>query len=609
MAISLISTVCFLLLVHLFFQKKDAFFVLRSAGIFLSFSVLVYYATQLLGFKNNILYYPAIFLAISALIILVKYRTKKNLEFLFLNRSDFDWKSIFILIGAFSLVAIACLSYYCWQIVTPQYLSADAPFHFRNARLAMEINGPVVDPVYAAFFTTSTIFLFKSLSVESVLRYFQIYNIAVFSLLSIYFFFLINRSFPIKSKPILILAFFATVFGFFYNLFVMGFFPQMMGLLFLLLFFDLYAMLEKKWHGILLLFSVALAVFVSYVYWFPLIIIFLFLDYLNKTMHSKKVWHVTRNALFFGAIFLLIVLAKYKALSKVALVEGETYKVILSNFVLLSPFFLYGIYLSLKSTLHDSYKGTLIFFSSLIFSTLLGISYALEKTSSYTFLKSIYLTGPLIFYASLYALDILLGKLRSSTVRRILAFSFAIFSFAFLLSPLYTGKSDSQNLYDMQKLETQLNSSFDKASIWDIHKKPFDIFFFNLEISLHRNSPLLESLNFVNKDEIGFLRGLPKHLPDGISELNIVANRKNSYWFLVLTGIWNSSANDPESFDDKGVDYDDWLKNHKQPYLIILDSQTARKWLWLNQGKFKWEDFDIIFQNGQNYLLKLKETN
>jgi len=416
------------------------------------------------------------------------------------------------------------------------------------------------------------------------------------------------------------LAFFATVFGFFYNLFIMGFFPQMTGLLFLLLFFDLYATLEKKWPGILLLSSVALAILLSYVYWFPLIIIFLFLDYLNHTIHSGKFWHVAKKTLFIGAIFLVIVLAKYKALSMVALVEGETYKVILSNFVLLLPLFLYGIYLSLKSTLHDTYKGTLIFFSSLIFSTLLGISYALEKTSSYTFLKSIYLTGALIFYVSLYALDILLGKFKSSMVRGLLAFSFAIFSFAFLLSPLYTGKSDSKKLNDMQKLETQMNSSFEKASIWDIRKKPFDIFFFNFEISLHRNSPLLESLNFVNKDEIVFLRGLPKYLPDGIREsnpsygviskggtLNIVANRKNTYWFFVLTGIWNPSADDHEFFDDKGVDYGDWLKNHKQPYLIILDSQTARKWLWLNQGKFKWEDFDIIYQNGQNYLLKLKE--
>lgn len=613
--------ISFILLCHLSFKEKDAFFVFRCFGLIILVSVLTYTIIQLFKVQNNIWYYTIFMFAAAGIIGFLKYKKERNFDFIHLKKEDVDWKSLLKLLPLFLFIWAVSLAYYRGNLLLPRYTSIDASLHFLHIRLITESMDLLSDAVFAAYFLFQKLFLYKSLETDAVLKNFQIYNIALYSFLSLYFWYLIRKTFEIKNVILSLGAFLLIALGFFFNLFITGFLTQSLGLFLLFFFLDLYPQISKNLGGKFVLVLIAYVILLCYIFWIPVLALTLLLNWLNIFFQSKN----KKRYLFYLIPLLLagvFIVFRYRGLMSVAVDEGETYRPFVSNFLLFTPFFAYGIYLSYRKWRTDNDLAANWFFASLLFSFLLFVAYFSGYASSYTFAKSFYLIGPIIYFLSFYSIGFFLQKRKISLSVPI---SITILGLVLIpiVFPLAAAYMTPVTLANIQTLEAKLDYSQKKQSMFDLRLRPMDIFYFNTQIAMKLDSNLMETFPYWDGDKIKFLQGLEKHLPQdyadkyrynhnrnrALTQMMIVSDFKSSKWFVSLTGIWNIAAADPAVLADKVFDYDQWRANHDSPYLIILDGQTANKWLWLNQDKFKMRDFKVLYKQGNNYLLKLKENN
>jgi hypothetical protein len=602
------------------FRKKDAFFVFRCFGLIVLVSVLTYTIIQLFKVPNNIWYYSAFMFAAAGIIGAIKYKKEKTFDFIYLKKEDVDWKSLMKLLPLFLFIWTVSLAYYRGNLSLPRYTSIDAPLHFLNIRLITESLDRLSDAVFASYFTFQKLFLYKSIETGIVLKNFQIYNIALYSFLSLYFWYLIRKTFEIKNIILSLSAFLLITLGFFFNLFITGFLTQSIGFFMLLFFLDLYPQISKNWGGKFVLALIAYTILLCYIFWIPVLALTLAFGWLNIFLKSKN---KKRYLLYLIPLLLAggFIVFQYRSLMNVAIDEGETYRPFVSNFLLFTPFFAYGLYLSYRKWRADNDLVTNWIFASLLFSLLLFVAYASGYASSYTFAKSFYLIGPIIYFLSFYSIGFFLQKRKLPLSVPISAAILALV-LAPIVLPLAAAYATPVNLENIQTLEAKLDYSQSKKSMFDIRLKPMDIFYFNTQIAVKLDFNLMETFPYWSEDKIKFLNGLEKHLPKeyadkygydhnvnrALTQMMIVSDFKSSKWFVSLTGIWNIAAADPAVLADKVFDLDQWKANHENPYLIILDGQTANKWLWLNQDKFKMRDFKVLYKQGNNYFLKLKEN-
>jgi hypothetical protein len=386
----------------------------------------------------------------------------------------------------------------------------------------------------------------------------------------------------------------------------------------LIFFLDLYPELKKSLVGKFILILIAYVILLCYIFWIPVLALTLLLGWLNIFFQSKN---KKRYLLYLVPLLLAggLIAYRYRSLMTVAIDEGETYRPFVSNFLLFAPFFAYGLYLSYKKWKTDNDLAANWVFASLLFSFLLFVAYVSGYASSYTFAKSFYLIGPIIYFLSFYSIGFFLQKKKKSLSIPISAVILALV-LASIVLPLGAAYITPVKLENLQTLETKLDYSQSKKSMFDFRLRPMDIFYFNTQIAMKLDSNLMETFPFWDEDKIQFIKGLEKHLPKdytnkygynhninrALTQMMIVSDFKSSKWFVSLTGIWNIAAADPAVLADKVFDLDQWKANHENPYLIILDTQTATKWLWLNQDKFKMQDFKVIYKEGNNYFLKLR---
>lgn len=619
--IFLFATLIFLWLA---IPKKDEFFIFRAIGIFFSFSILIYSILQFFGLKNNLLVYiiSFIFLAATLAIFNRKYRSYKSLFF------GFDSKKILLSVVLLVFVSGTGLLYFRGQLLAPRYQSMDASTHFKKVRLILESNDTAADPVYASVFASSKAFFYKKTDIKSILRDFQLFNLFLFSLLSVYFFLIFKKFLPIKSPVLNALVFLLLTFGFFFNLFVMGFLPQAVGLFLLFFFFDLYANVRNENIGKAFIALSMISVFFAYTYWFPIILFFFGFEWLKFFLLSKN----RRKNLAFSAVFLLVAVfillvvpetrSKLQALAKMAMVEGETYKAILSNLIYLLPLFIPALFYLAKKRFLDAHAFVSFYFSAVIFSVALFSTYIFNLSSSYTFTKSFYLTGPVVVAVSIFFLGILLERVKNNLLKFSVTFFVASGILAFIFYPFLDSRFNPKSFEEIQALEKKLNFSLDRKSVFSLEPRPLDIYFFNLEVFLNQDNFRMEYSGALNRTKMNFIEKIQNYLPPDYQKnyaydkapknemkLYVVADLRTSYWFFELTRIWNPALNDPQTFQEIVFDYDAWKESPDPKYLVIFETQTAQKWLWLNQENFRWEDFDILCQSGQNYLLKLKEKS
>lgn len=626
----------FLLFSHLAFKKKDALFVFRSLGLFLSISIVYYYIYRLwetipsvinpnksYTAAPEIIDFILLFLFLSGIIIFVRFVQEKNLSFLIPQRSDFKVKELAVLLVLLSIPWLISLVHFNYTFQTPNYVSIDAPLHFSKFRKTLEhaYDSNDVSGATLSAYVLTHLFLPNPSSTDRALLDFQLANTLMFSLISMYFLTLSFQKFKIRPLFFAGLAYLLIVFGYFFNLMIMGFVSQMFGLFLLLFFLDLFPQHSKRWSGIILLILIAEAQLQTYsYYWLAVTAIFLILAGIKKIIFWPK-----GKLLLAAAAPLILVVAgfiyfKTSLLSGVLAMansSGEMYKVVAGNFLIFSPLIIIGISLAIANWHNDKSEFSTMFFAALIFSLLSAAAFWGGFFSSYTFTKSFYLTGPFLFFYSVYALAWLWKKAENPPVARgiiLLAVASILVLIAF---PIIKKDADPNDTF------LKLVSSEVDENIWNPRQRPLDVFRFNSLVFRNKSNRIENFISF-DRDKLEFLRGLKPHLPDRYQSyyayydpisiekehrITMVADFKTSYWVFSLTKIWNRANDNMAEHNEKIVNYDGWLGHYQEPYIIILDTQATNRWLWLNGEKFKWEDFTIEYQVGKNYLLKLKQEH
>jgi MFS family permease len=527
----------------------------------------------------------------------------------FFQTGPWDKKQIFWGLLALVLLSVVCGLYFHWDLASPRYFSIDAASHFKGVKSILNEPTSSPPPYYAFFYVFSKMTLLGAGSILNLLKIYQLYYIFFYGVTSIYCLAVFQKLLPVKKKMLQGAALALISLGFLFNLMIMGFLSQLTGLFLLLAFIDIYTLKKKDHRHWFVLALIFLSLGLCYVYWLAPAIIFIAVS----ELYQLSLFPGKKNFLFKSAIILLLGFAAFvfhNAL-KVLNVDGETYKIYLANFLIFSPLIAYGSWRLIKQ-FKDSETASfgLLYVSSLIFGLILYVAYFFDLASSYSFAKSMYLLGPILFYLSIYALDQMALSFKKKYVSGTIAAIFLAVFAAAIFRPFYDYSKFHNTLEEAQAVEADLLGSLDKKNLMNPAFRPLDIFHFNAAFALYPQTYRLENFVTLDRTKIDFIERVAKYLKnknDPSKKLYVVGDLKTSDWFSVLSGINNVNFNDLKNYNSNIMDYSQWQKSHEQPYIVIFETQTAQKWYWVNRDTFHLSDYDIIYQSGQNFLLKLKQ--
>lgn len=581
---------------YLLFSKKDVFFIFRSIGLFFIITVISTPIFKYLSAPLNDKNYTLLFLVLTLLVVAFKYSVHKDFNFLKIKVNSKTNKDLIIFSLFLFITTLSALWYFHWDISLPQYSSVDAAIHFRNSNPLF--SEKILTSSYG-FLSGGTYLIFNSLSelffTNHSLINFQLYNIFIFSIISLYLFFIFKRTFSLNNKILLFLAFLLATYSYVFNIFMMGFVPQATGLFLLLFFIDTYKESNNKWYDIAVSLFALITITSIYIYWIPVAILFILFKNLNWLIDIKE---ANKKKIVLLTIFLIVfayISFKFRGVLSLLDEEGEMYKTFLANFIIFLPFTLFGIYLTLNNWRQKNSSLSTLFLASLSFSCTLYGMHLLGYASEYTFVKSFYLTGPLLFYFSIYALHYFIQNNRTFKTVRLLPIIYLVLIISLAIYPFFQKIKPS-------KREKNLIVSLQIENFWKINIIPMDIFYFNFQtFQTQKNN--LENFIYIDKEKIDFFNNIKSHIPeDQNDKFHIISDFKTSHWMFTMTGIHNENSD----FWGRTMDYDQWRESSNNKYLILLDTAMTNNWIKFNKENFKFEDFDILYQEGENYLLKLK---
>lgn len=506
----------FLLFSHLVFKKKDALFVFRSLGLFLSISIVYYYIYRLgetipsiINPNKSYIAAPEIidfillFLFLSGIIILVRFLQERNLSFLIPKRSDFRAKELAVLLVLLGIPWLVSFVHFNYTYQTPNYVSIDAPLHFSKFRKTLEhaYDSNDVSGATLSAYVLTHLFLPSPSSTDRALLDFQLANILMFSLISVYFLTLSFRKFRIQPLMFAGLAYLLVVFGYFFNLMIMGFVSQMFGLFLLLFFLDLFPRYSKRWLGIVILILIAEAQLQTYsYYWLSVMAIFLTLAAVKKIIlwpKGKLLLATATPLILITAGFIYFKTSLLSGVLSMANSSGEMYKVVSGNFLVFLPFIIIGIFLAAANWYGDKSEFSTMFFAALIFSLLSAAAFLGGFFSSYTFTKSFYLTGPFLFFYSTYALAWLWNKAEKQIIARGFILLTTISILTLIAFPIVKKDADPNDTF------LKLVSSEIDENIWNPRQRPFDVFRFNSLVFRNKSNRIENFISFDSDKQIG----------------------------------------------------------------------------------------------------------
>ena len=613
LSISLIVIILCLAFTHILFKKKDVFFFFRFLGFLISFSILTYSIFYLTHWENHFYYYILFPLGFSAVFLV--FSGEKTFKSLF-QTGPWDKKKIFWSLLSLVLLSVICGLYFHWDLATPRYFSIDAASHFQGVKTILNEPSSSAPPYYAFFYVFLKMIPWDAGNILHILKIYQLYYIFFYCVTSVYCLVIFQKLLPVKKGLLQGAALALISLGFLFNLMIMGFLSQLTGLFLLLAFVDVYTLKEKDRRHWLALALIFLALGLCYVYWIAPAIIFIAVS----EMYQLSLFPGKKNFLFKSTIILLLGLAVFifHNAVKVLNVEGETYKIYLANFLIFLPLIIYGSWRLIKQFKNgETASFSLLYVSSLIFGLILYLAYFSNLASSYSFAKSMYLLGPIFYYLSIYALDQMAASFKKKYLANLVTIIFLAVFGAAVFWPFYSYSKFHNTLEEAQVVEADLLTSLDKENLMNPAFRPLDVFHFNAAFALYPQTYRLENFTTIDRTKLDFIERVTDYLKDegdptrDFSDLNkklyVVGDLKTSDWFSVLSGINNVNFNDLKNYDSRVMDYPQWQKSHDQPYIVIFETQTAQKWYWVNRETFRLSDYAIIYQSGQNFLLRLKQ--
>lgn len=539
--------------------------------------------------------------------ILIGIINKKTLKKMSPRKFKLKINSSIVLLITVITSALLSIVYFKYNFDSPQFISIDGSVHFLLGKFINENNQLLFwkrtlyfrDPETYPFGTSIITSLFsRTLPFINYLKSFQILNAIIFTGLNLYFISLSLQREAISKILIFSLYIPLIIFGFFYNMMAMGFMPQMLGLLLLLFLVDIYDGLIQKWLGVIFISITLTVIFFTYIYWLPVALLFLVFknyDLLKKTKDEKiKFISLLAISLLLSLIYATS-LYEFQILN-FASSDGGTYKIFLLNFVIFIPFICSAIPKIISSLKDKKDSWSSLILSSLLYFTILQVIYAFGKVSQYTLMKSVYLIGPILYYLFVFGLSLITKEITNKKKTLLTAPLILILSLTIYFSFFNVDKSFN--------LSTAPSFFINN---WTLNGRILDIFYLNGQTT---NNPSPDSHKYNLSDEqIDFARKIKKHIPKDFKSNNImvVASPDESLWFYAMTWIWpRVRINGKDSIWDP-ISYHDWLIQHESPLLVLFDTKSTKKWMISND--FILDDYTILYQEGENYLLKLNKEN
>ncbi len=594
-------------------------FFFRAWCIILSVIIISSFPLSYIGIPLNLITYSVLLVLLASAVIVIKfikYRNWKFLKDIVQSIKQIDRKSLVFPLVLLAITFLVGLLYFRFDLKTPQYYSIDAATHFllgRNTQQTEKIllfekniyfpdSKNLAEYPFGAAVTTSTFFnLLPTLGYDIV---FQLLMVVFYALVVTYFYQVFQRYFKIKSPLLNTMLVVLLTLGFFLSLVTLGFTAQLIGLFLVLGFVDLYAAIKNSYKGTIILALVLGAIFFTYYYWIPIIFIFLVIDNFNllnlrKFAENKQV--LLKRLVLMG-IFALLLAPYIYIIYKIRILgystsDGSSYKVFLLNFIFFMPFIILGLFDIGKSVLKEKSEIAAFIVASIAFTGFLYVAYRLGKASPYTFAKSYYLTGPLLYFVAVSSIEKVANELKHLYSKLLIFGMTATFFLIVLMLPFE------------KNVDTPIeipNAPTFSINTLGLDGRLFDVLYVDVRALI---DPEYHRIN-LDDERTEFFANVRSYLPqtDGVMKISTMSDYDTAMWFYVKTDIWPRSLEDHiYLYDPQYVNYDLWKQQDNTCYFIMIGSYETNE--WLKKYDFNMDDFETIYQVGDNYLFKQKNCN
>lgn len=620
MIVSILATALFLVSTILFSivvvspQKNSL--TLRSIGIIFAVLIVASYPMSWIGIPLNLFTFSGVLIILSLMYCGICFIKDKNIVFLkkrFSRENLIPKKKSLLPLLVFGLSVAVGLFYFRADLKTPQYYSLDAATHLLVAEhtqqtqklliFSRDLYYPdarnIAEYPFGSAVVNSTIFntlFFLSHDVS-----FQLISILFFSLINAYFFSIFQRHFEVKNPVLIATLILLQTVGFFLNLMALGFTAQLIGLFFLLLFVDLYLDTKDSPRGVLFCILAFVATFFTYYYWIPITLLFLGMD----NLHLLNIKNLKANSKVILYRFVLLVLstiiiAPYiltiigAHIVKYVADDGGSYKIFLLNFIFFLPLILIGLINLIKGVTKGKTGAVMFVLATILYTLGWYIAYRLGYASSYFFTKTYYITGPILYLVAIKTLDEIVAELKNNYAKLLPLATLGTLLLIFAIMPFQ--KNVDHGIEPPPSAALPMNTL-------SLDGRLFDVFYFDIEALVR---PSFHRVN-IDADMAEFMANFKEHLPakdQDLDKISVVTDYDTALWFYVRTGVW------PRSLEDRIllyqlelVDLDLWRATDKSQILILMTGNEMTE-EWIKRYNFNMNDFKILYQVGDNYLLE-----
>lgn len=593
------------------FEHKSLFFF-RWVGVIVSaFVIFMFNENWIFGASINLSFFS--FLLLIA-VLLIKQKQKINLKERFGEILKIKWRRLLVNVSVLLILFLSAFFYFKGNLNEPRYITADAGTHFlymngtaKTGILPMfrpsEIypasgNNEVFKDHHKMYFPGPAAGFYLLSKVSNFINpvvLFQLFNALFYVLVAGYLYFLFSDKLKLGFKVLLLLT---LAFGPLFNLVTNSFTSQMFGLFLLVFFVDVFWKFYFQ-KGIIILPVLALAaVVLSYFYWLPVALIFalvMMLKDIRKYNHELLIKYSKIFGIFVAALLLasgfIISTLEVNTISHAGDDGGfPFYKEFIKEWIVVIPIAILNLFLLLRDRKQEKTSLLGLFsVAAISYTLLLAVGYAFKIVSNYTFMKSFFLSVPLVW---ILGWDFLNSHFNLSAIKK-----WSLINFQTKTVVAYW-------------LITTLLISFmlsKQAEIFPLEQN-------NLALAAGGS----RSAN-ITTAQLGLLKFIKEQQSDKLSDgrILVIAPYDTALWVFAYSGIWprtmsligeGESANGAYSpmsiFSPNIANYYRWLKNDKDHYLVMFDKSDSKQ--WVEEVGFNERNYQDLASVGDNHFLKLK---
>lgn len=606
----------------LLLKEKNKLLLFRAMALTFGVAVVMMFNLNwIFDLEITEIIWVLIFSSIIVLAVLFREKDIQSITSVFVKERKTFLFSLLILLVA----SLFAASYFKWRLAEPRYSTPDSGTHFlymndaaKNGKMSLfgkniieEASGDArIAPGHNATYFPggSAVFalLDSMLNPNNPALLLQIFNIGVYAILAGYFIIFVFQRGLIRSRIGIIGTSIIILLGTFLNLVFASHSTQLLGLLFLIAFIDLFEAYLQKKESIIPSAILFAAMVITYFYWLPIAMAFVAIRFLLSDVNRKTFFREMRRYIFpvvlgsiccFGYVLVMFRLNMFQYSAADGGVAFQRF--LLSDALWITPFSIMQFLILVKKwkdQSEDKKMAVAYFLAVSIFALLLALFYLNNfLISHYTAMKVLYIVVP------------------SAWILAIMFFENNCNSIGAALRDLQKGK------WIILKQQKKVLASFLLVlfvtlllgKTYDVNWQPFALAMRNGELILSndKNADLTqEQMQLLDRVKHEY----PSVLQNG--KLFILGAHKNALWAFAYSGIWprtESLISGKVSQSELNFsyaspnDYIYWLRQDPQHVLMLFNAKDLNQCSDCNL--FNMNDYEKIVSVGDNYLLKLKE--